>query len=71
MKLILKIRGLLIDDARLAIIILVAVVLAGVLSWGAHLRSLGGIILWLGLIMSLSVSVQHELRRKLKHTSQM
>lgn len=56
--------GLLVDDARLASILVVALVIGYVASL-AGWHTIGAIVIWLGLIVSLWVSVSHQLKRKI------
>jgi len=64
-KVLKKLWGLLVDDGRLATILVVALVVAYVISAsGQHL--IGAIVIWLGLIIALWVSVDHQLRLKVK-----
>lgn len=59
--------GLLVDDGRLASILMISLVVAYAVSTIGHapakLAAAG--IIWLGLILSLWISVRHELRSKL------
>lgn len=65
MKVLKKLWGLLVDDGRLATILVVALVVAYVISAsGQHI--IGAIVIWLGLIIALWVSVDHQLRVKVK-----
>lgn len=65
MKVLKKLWGLLVDDGRLATILVVALVVAYIISAsGQHL--IGAIVIWLGLIIALWVSVDHQLRLKVK-----
>jgi hypothetical protein len=57
--------GLLFDDARLAVTLLVALVIAAVVSLVGHLPSVGAIVIWLGLIVALFISIEHQLVSKL------
>lgn len=66
MKALRTLWGLLVDDGRLASIIVVAVILSAGASLIGHFTRLGAIILWLGLIISLVISVEHQLNVKMK-----
>lgn len=57
--------GLLVDDARLATGLVITLLVAYLLSQ-ANLHLLGAIVIWAGLIVSLWVSVEHQLVAKLK-----
>ena len=57
--------GLLVDDGRLASILVLALVIAFVLSLGG-LKFLAAIVIWLGLVISVAISVEHQLKLKLK-----
>lgn len=65
MKVIKVIWGLLVDDGRLATTLIVALIIAFGLS-KANQPLLAGIIIWLGLIVSLWYSIEHQLQLKLK-----
>jgi len=66
MKVFSTLWGLLVDDGRLAWILLVALILAAIASLLAHLASAGAVLIWLGLIVSLIISVEHQLRIRTK-----
>lgn len=57
--------GLLVDDARLAIGLVVALVLALCCSH-FHQPLLGAIVIWAGLGVSLWISIEHQLILKLR-----
>lgn len=58
--------GLLVDDGRLASILVICVILAGVCARVAHLPTLGTVFIWGGLLLALVVSVEHQLNLKIK-----
>lgn len=66
MKVIRKLWGLLVDDGRLASILMIALILASGVSFLLHHRTIAAGLIWLGLIVSLVVSVEHQLKAKLK-----
>lgn len=57
--------GLLVDDGRLASILVVGILLAAI-SAVLHHHTIAAGILWLSLMVSLWVSVSHQLRLKTK-----
>jgi hypothetical protein len=57
--------GLLVDDARLAIGLAITLLVAYLFSH-FHLHLLGAIVIWAGLVVSLWISVEHQLAVKLK-----
>jgi len=63
MKVLRTLWGLLVDDGRLASILLVALIVAAIVS-SAHFHLLGAAVIWLGLIVALWVSVAHQWRLK-------
>lgn len=65
MKALKIVWGLLVDDARLATALVIALILAYALSL-AHQPVFAAIIIWLGLIVSLWISIEHQLRLKTK-----
>jgi hypothetical protein len=65
MRVLKIIWGLLVDDARLASILVLSLVIAFVLSL-AGLKSIAAIVIWLGLVISLWISIDHQLKLKLK-----
>jgi hypothetical protein len=58
--------GLLVDDRRLASILILAIVISVIVSNTFGQPLLGALILWAGLIVSLFVSIEHQLRLKSK-----
>lgn len=66
MKVFSTLWGLLVDDGRLSWILLVALIMAAIASLLAHLASAGAVLIWLGLIVSLIISVEHQLRIRTK-----
>lgn len=66
MKVLQTLWGLLIDDGRLASVLLIALILAGIASLLEKWTVIGAVLIWLGLIFSLIVSVEHQLRLKVK-----
>jgi hypothetical protein len=58
--------GLLVDDRRLASILILAIVISTIVSNTFGQPLLGALILWAGLIVSLFVSIEHQLRLKSK-----
>ncbi|QSO50437.1 hypothetical protein JZ785_15975 [Alicyclobacillus curvatus] len=65
MRVLKIIWGLLVDDARLASILVLSLLIAFVLSL-AGLKSIAAIVIWLGLVISLWISIDHQLKLKLK-----
>lgn len=57
--------GLLVDDARLASILVLSLIVAFVVAL-AGLKFVAAIVIWLGLIVSIWVSVEYQLQLKLK-----
>ena len=66
MKVLSILWGLLVDDGRLAWTLLVFLAVAGVISRVAHLPFVGSLMIWLGLIVSIIFSVEHQLSLKTK-----
>jgi hypothetical protein len=66
MKILKKLWGLLVDDNLLASILLITVILAAAVSEWGHMAGLGVIVLWLGLLVSLTVSIEHQLNVRTK-----
>jgi hypothetical protein len=65
MKVLSTLWGLLVDDGRLASILILSIVLA----WGLSQFEqplLAAILIWAGLIVSLAVSIEHQLKLKIK-----
>lgn len=61
MKVLKVVWGLLFDDARLVIVLFIALCCAGVLSYlGQHV--LAAALIWIGLFAALTVSIEHQLR---------
>lgn len=56
--------GLVYDDARLVVTLIAALAAALLLSL-AHQPLLAAVAIWLGLIIALWVSIEHELKRKI------
>lgn len=65
MKVLKTLWGLLVDDGRLASILVIGLIVAAVLSLGLHVPAIGSVVIWLALIISLVVSVNHQLKLKL------
>jgi len=65
MKVLGTLWGLLVDDGRLASILVIALLLAALVSHLGH-PTVGSILIWLGLIVSLFVSIEHQLTLKTK-----
>jgi hypothetical protein len=61
--------GLLVDDGRLASILVLSLVAAYLIS-AVGLKTLAAGVIWLGLVMSVLVSVEHQLRLQVKKTGQ-
>jgi hypothetical protein len=57
--------GLLVDDAHLATILAVSLVISFGVS-RMHHPTAAALVIWLGLIVSLWISVEHQLQLKLK-----
>ncbi|HET7559827.1 MAG TPA: hypothetical protein VFK80_07690 [Limnochordia bacterium] len=53
--------GLLFDDARLGIGVVLSLLLAALLAY-VHAAVPAAIVLWLGLIAALTISIRHEQR---------
>lgn len=66
MKVLSTLWGLLVDDGRLAWTLLIFLAVAAILSRVAHLPFVGSLMIWLGLIVSVVFSVEHQLRLKTK-----
>lgn len=66
MKVLSTLWGLLVDDGRLAWTLLIFLAVAAILSRVAHLSFVGSLMIWLGLIVSVVFSVEHQLRLKTK-----
>lgn len=66
MKILRTLWGLLVDDGRLAWTLLIFLALATIVSRVIHLPFIGALLIWLGLIISIVFSVEHQLRLKLK-----
>ncbi|WP_155837174.1 hypothetical protein [Aneurinibacillus terranovensis] len=64
MKVLSTLWGLLVDDGRLAFILLLSLLIAGGLSL-AHQSFMAAIVIWLGLMVSLWVSIMYQLQSKL------
>ncbi len=63
MKVIKKLWGLLYDDARLVMGLIVALLLSLLLKL-INLPTFAAIVIWLGLVVSLWISIEHELSKK-------
>ena len=63
MKVIKKLWGLLYDDARLVMGLIVALLLSLLLKL-INLPTFAAIVIWLGLVVSLWISIEHELSLK-------
>lgn len=63
MKVVKKLWGLLYDDARLVLTLIVALFGAFLLQ-ALRLSTLAAIVIWFGLVVSLWVSIEHELTLK-------
>ncbi len=63
MKVIKKLWGLLYDDARLVLTLVVALLLSLLLKL-INLPTIAAIAIWLGLVVSLWISIEHELSLK-------
>lgn len=57
--------GLLVDDGRLAFVLALALVISFVLSH-FHQPLLGALVIWVGLLASLWISIEHQLKLKAK-----
>ncbi|MCL6453958.1 MAG: hypothetical protein K6T78_10155 [Alicyclobacillus sp.] len=66
MKVVKVLWGLLVDDGRLAISLVVGLVIAYILRSAAHLPLVASILIWVSLIFALWFSIEHQLRLKLK-----
>lgn len=64
MKAIKVLSGLLVDDTRLVSVLLTSLLLAILATTVIHQLLLGALFIWLGLIGSLWVSIEHELKVK-------
>lgn len=64
MKAIKVLSGLLVDDTRLVSVLLASLLLAILATTVIHQLLLGALFIWLGLIGSLWVSIEHELKVK-------
>ncbi len=63
MRAIKKLWGLLYDDARLVVTLVVALLLSLLLKL-LNLPTIAAIVIWLGLVVSLWISIEHELSLK-------
>jgi len=66
MKVLSTLWGLLVDDGRLASILVIAIIISAVLTNALSLPLSGAIVLWAGLLVSLFFSIEHQLRLKSK-----
>ncbi|UOF90948.1 hypothetical protein LSG31_01270 [Fodinisporobacter ferrooxydans] len=57
--------GLLVDDSRLVSVVLLSLILAFLLS-SIHMVHIAAYVIWVGLIVSLWISVEHQLKLKIK-----
>jgi hypothetical protein len=64
-KIIKIVWGLLFDDVRLAVFLLLALTIAAILC-NLGYNSLGMIVMWLGMLLALFISIEHQLQNKLK-----
>jgi hypothetical protein len=65
MKVLSTLWGLLVDDGRLATILMISILIAwGLAQFGQPL--LAAIVIMAGLVVSLAVSIEHQLNLKLK-----
>jgi|GEM_PF-5354930 len=65
MKALKVLWGLLVDDGRLASILVIALIVAFICAQ-AGLHFIAGVVIWLGLIVSVWTSVGHQLRLRIK-----
>ena len=65
MHILKTIWGLLVDDIRLASILVISLVIGCVVSL-VHDSQLGAYVIWAGLIVSLWISIEHQLKLKLR-----
>jgi len=65
MKLVSLLRGLLFDDTRLALTLLASLLLAGIFSYFDCPR-IAAFVIWGGLVLSLFISIEHQLHSKMK-----
>ncbi|QQE77591.1 hypothetical protein [Alicyclobacillus sp. SO9] len=65
-KVISTLWGLVVDDARLAWTLVVALLIAAVMAYILHLAFIAAVVIWLGLILSLVLSVEHQLKLRMK-----
>jgi len=65
MKILRVLWGLLVDDARLGFILVVSLVIGDVVA-RAGFQTVAALVIWAGLVGSLWVSVNHQLRLKLR-----
>lgn len=68
MKVLKVLWGLLVDDGRLASILVLSLVVAYFVSILGYKMLAGGVI-WLGLVVAVVVSVEHQLQLKVKKTN--
>ncbi|MFC5452452.1 hypothetical protein [Paenibacillus aestuarii] len=66
MKVLSTLWGLLVDDGRLASILVIAIIISAVLTNALNLPLAGAVVLWAGLLVSLFYSIEHQLRLKSK-----
>lgn len=66
MKVLSTLWGLLVDDERLVWTLVAALILAAITSLLLNLPFAGSIVIWLGIIVSLVISVEHQLKLKTK-----
>ncbi|MBP1967109.1 hypothetical protein [Paenibacillus aceris] len=66
MKIISTLWGLLVDDGRLASILVLAIVVSAVVTNLFQLQLVGAIVIWAGIVVSLFVSIQHQLSLKMR-----
>ena len=58
--------GLLVDDGRLAWTLVIGLVISAVVSMVLHLQFVGALIIWISLIAAIIISVEHQLKLKVR-----
>lgn len=66
MKAIKVMWGLLVDDGRLAALLLVSLIGSALVSVLGHHAQLAAYVIWAGLLVSLAVSIEYQLKQKMK-----
>lgn len=66
MKVLSTLWGLLVDDGRLASILVLAIIIGSIVSKVLHQPLPGAIVIWAGLLVALFVSIEHQLSLKSK-----